>query len=412
MIIIFLILSLFDKPLPEKLQLLRGNIHIIALAGFAVMMFAGVTYSENKTLAWFAIEKKAFFILLPIAFATCTPISERVVKNILSLFCAACFIALVTCYFQAWQQFERFRAGEIGIQSISYLSSSDFWQQKVHNEHWLFFSYVALASGIKMHPTYLSMYAAFCVMILAVRSLESSLSRWKPLGLIALIAFFTGSIVLLASRAVLATLLFFLVALLLYELIKRSRLLSGLSLLIFIALLIAGMLINPVTRYRQVDEIVLTNLSITENKTYNNSTSIRASLWWLSTRAYLKSDLLFGAGTGDVEARVKQVAEQYGVKNVLNTYNPHNQYLFILIGMGALGLLLFLGFVVTGILKAWQHRDIVFLGFMTLFLAVCFTESVLEMQRGVVFFSIFFSVLPFQRSHVQSPSLKLASVRN
>lgn len=412
-LLIFLVLWLFEKDLYGKLKTLRTNTQLLALAGLAIILLCGVFYSDNKGLAWFAIEKKLFFLVLPFAIATSSVLSSKFLQNLASLFCASCFTALIICYLAAIQRVQLFHTGEIGMESINYLSSSDFWQPKEGVKDWMFFSYVGLSGGIKMHPTYLAMYSAFCCIVLIQRLFTDDQTRLQQIGTFLLISFFSVSIVFLSSRIILLMLAIAYLGLLGYGLmVKKSKTKPVYILLVLNTLLITGIFINPVTRYRQVDEIVANGLTVSPDKNYDNSTGIRVSLWWVSVQAFLSSNMIFGNGTGDVEQTIKETASQSGITNVLNSYNPHNQYLHILLSSGIVGLTFLLFYLGAGLVKAWQNRDIIFLNFLLLFLAVCLTESVLELQKGIVFFTIFFSCMSFQRleKNESKTSLNVASV--
>lgn len=413
-LVIFLVLWLFEKNLWEKILSLRHNYQLIALIGFAISLLLGILYSANKNAGWFALEKKLFFFALPIAFATSQVNTPKFLKNLLTTFSWSCFVALVVCFIYAFQRVQLFHAGELSLDSINYLSSSDFWKmQNDMPKEWMFLSYVSLASAIGMHPTYLAMYTAFCCVWLAYEYLIGEKSQLKQAVNVILIIFFSTSIIFLSARIVVILLGVIYIGLFCHQVVQKKRkIFPALALGAFILLLLTGVLVNPITRYRQVDEIALNGFSVSTDKNYTNSTGIRASLWWLSIQTYLDSNILFGVGTGDVEDSVEHKGRQLGITNVLNSYSPHNEYLQILLATGLMGLTFFLIYIGIGLVKAWQNDDIIFLNFMLLFTCVCMTESALELQKGIVFFSIFFSSMTFQnveRKELKNP-VKIANV--
>jgi O-antigen ligase len=107
---------------------------------------------------------------------------------------------------------------------------------------------------------------------------------------------------------------------------------------------------------------------------------------------------------------VKKMSETYQVTNVLDSYDPHSEYLYILLSSGIIGLALFFFYLAIGFVNAWQTRDIIFLNFLFLFSVVCITESALELQKGIVFFTIFFSTMTFANSKtkLKSPSAEFS----
>ncbi|HEY0654967.1 MAG TPA: O-antigen ligase family protein [Chryseosolibacter sp.] len=384
---------------------MKSNLQLYFLLALAVLLVFGVGYSQNEAGAWFVLEKKIFFFLIPLALATSAISTPALPKILARLFCLTCFCALVVCYFYSWQQWRLFEDGKIGSAAVNYLSSSELWNVETAKP-WLFFSYVSLSGGIGMHPTYLGMYCAFACMIMIIEHREANTRLIKALMLVAIL-FFSISIIFLAARIIIVLLATVCVMLLLYELfVEKARIKTALTLPVLLVILLAGVLVNPVTRYRQVNEIIATGISVHPGTHYTNSTSIRTSLWWLASQAYFESNPFIGTGAGDVQQSMQKASKQFGITNVLATYDPHSQYLFLLLSSGAVGLGLFLGYVTIGFAKAWQSRDIRFLSFLLLVAAVWFTETALELQKGIVFFSVFFSSMSFVKAETSIvPSL-------
>mgnify|MGYP003575616239 CR=1 FL=1 len=93
---------------------------------------------------------------------------------------------------------------------------------------------------------------------------------------------------------------------------------------------------------------------------------------------------------------MRRTSEKYGITNILNSYNPHNQYLYILIGNGVVALVVFVLYLLMPLVKAWCNADYLMMAFTFLFGSLCFTETALELQKGIVFFIIVHSILAFQ----------------
>lgn len=402
-LILFIIFSLAENNWPEKLERLKSTPQLLLLLGIGLMLLAGITYSDNQAAAWFAVEKKAFFFIVPVAIVTSGINSPRLFKILSQVLCLSCFVALAVCYVHAFRQVELFESGKIGPGTVNYLASSDFWNVDTP-KRWLFFSYVSLSGAIGMHPTYLALYCAFCCLVLVKEHREATHILYKA-GIILLILFFSVSIIFLAARIIIVLLAVVCIVMQLSDFfIRRQKSKNVVLLPVLVIILVVGVILNPVTRYRQVDEIIANGLNVSPDTNYTNSTGIRASLWWLSVKAYLDTNLIIGAGSGDVQQSVKRMSERYQVTNILKSYDPHSQYLHFLLSSGFIGLILFIGYIGIGFVKAWQNRDIIFLNFLILFSAVCATESALELQKGIVFFSIFFSSLSFLGTEAKSVS--------
>ena len=108
-----------------------------------------------------------------------------------------------------------------------------------------------------------------------------------------------------------------------------------------------------------------------------------------------------GVGVGDARAAMNETMEQYnlytGNPNLGDTgylnYNFHNQYMELWVQAGLPALLLFVGLLFLGLLDGWkQGGQFPLLYLMLMLTAFALTEGYLERQRGVVFFTFFFSI--------------------
>jgi len=150
---------------------------------------------------------------------------------------------------------------------------------------------------------------------------------------------------------------------------------------------LGAMLSLPYTRER-------IKLLFTYNEVaYDNSVNSRKEIWNAATDVVAQNPIL-GTGTGDAEADLIQAYANNGFKlGVEEKYNAHNQYLQILVETGWLGLLCFAGFFFLCLRLAIKHKNYLYLAFLLLWLVNISTESMLETQSGVVFFSFFNALL-------------------
>jgi O-antigen ligase len=393
-LLIFIASWLSEGGWMQKVNSIGENYSLLWLLIFGAIFIASCLYSDNTAGGYFAMEKKTFFFLLPVAVFTSTAtFSKEFVRNLCLIFCVSCTVALLYCFAFAFWQTRLFQSGQIGAESINYFNSSTLWNGEQH-ERWMFFSYISLAGALTIHPTYLAMYAAFCIMFLVNSFRKNMLSMQLRVVYCVVVLFLSIGVIFLAARVVLAAMCLFYLFIVAKDFIgTRVTLKRVVVPIILLLVLLGGIVVNPVTRYRQVEEIIENGLSVTSNTNYSNSTGIRASLWWLSAKTFSDSNIIFGTGAGDVEQSIQRKAQQEKITNVLNSYNPHSQYFFILLSCGVLGLIAFVAYISTGVWQAWQNKDAVFFGFLLLFCAVCLTESALELQKGIAFFSIFFSTL-------------------
>ena len=375
----------------EKWNSIRSNIILIPFAVFFILNLLGLLYTHDASNSWFNLEKKISWIILPVILASSPLLSKKKIQSIFLLFIGACFAGALVCLFNAtYLYLTNAPANKMFSALYDVLNPTS-------SDKWIFFSYASLSSGISIHPTYFSLYLLFSLLLLYKIFHEDFLrlpSR-RRIALIALVIYFSVFIVLLSSRIAMLelVLLSFTGTFLLFEGSHWQKRIAACCVTCF---LIASLIyINPVSRYRNFEEPLYLSFP-SQNSHQTLSISIRASLWWLSVQSTKDINLAWGAGPGDVKAVVKNTSKKYAVSNVLETFDPHNQFLQTLLALGLLGLAsLILCFLIPSYL-AFRGGDFFYMTFVALFVLVGLTESVLEMQKGIVFFAIFNSLLIFQ----------------
>ncbi|HEX8040483.1 MAG TPA: O-antigen ligase family protein, partial [Chryseosolibacter sp.] len=287
-------------------------------------------------------------------------------------------------------------------------SSSYFDLNPARSDAWLFFSYVSLSEGIGIHPAYLSLFLAFSVLFL-IYELPLLKTGFVRAALCALILYFSIFIVFLSSRIILLGLSVVFVAVLVRSIRTNQR--STAFAVAFVSLVFGFLIfLNPVSRYRSLQEINSSTFEISPHHQYTTAAQIRASLWWLAVKSVTTSNAFFGIGTGDVEKAMEEQGKQYAISNTIHSFDPHNQFLYTLLANGYPGM--FLLFLCLGLpaFFGWIKRDYLLLGFLFLFCSLCLTESALELQKGIVFYSLFSALFFFHLNSFQTVNLDFRSV--
>lgn len=150
-----------------------------------------------------------------------------------------------------------------------------------------------------------------------------------------------------------------------------------------------ALFINPVAQYRNTQEYREQNFSWPPAAFSDNPISIRTSIWWLSLKAVREVKPIIGTGTGDVNDTMVALADKYDVHNVLNTSDPHNQYLHTFIALGAIGLAMLLAVFLVPLRILFRQREFLACIGLISFMCVCMTESALELQKGIILFALF-----------------------
>ncbi len=95
---------------------------------------------------------------------------------------------------------------------------------------------------------------------------------------------------------------------------------------------------------------------------------------------------LHGLGIDASQKLLTSKYQEYNLYPGFYEYDFHNQYVQTLSELGLIGGTLLILFLLNPLLKAWATKNFFFLGFILLIAAICFTESYLWRQRGMVFF--------------------------
>ena len=169
------------------------------------------------------------------------------------------------------------------------------------------------------------------------------------------------------------------------------------SVLFMLAVYAAGfaiILFNPVLKERFIDSNKF-KTHFSDNKYGAGGLSLRMYKWRYAVETIEKSPLV-GTGTGDAQDQLQLTYKKHDFKIAYDErYNAHNQFLqtFLEIGIGGL-LLLCVGFFVP-LYLAIKGRKWLYVVFILVFLISCLTESMLEANKGIVFYAFFNSLFAF-----------------
>jgi len=387
-ILIILLNWIAQRNWSKKWETLKKTPTVIFFVLYFTWLVIGTFYSEELANAWFNVEKKFTFAVVPVVLATST-LSEKNKNLLYQAFVLCCGIGVLICLGSAIQRVYinsdltalNFGATQPALLLINPLFSQD----------WQHFSYVALASGIGIHPTYFAIYIIFCICIVV---LQYNTGKFNGYTTIALIGFFILFLALLSTRITFMVILI----IALVGLIRASKKVTQTSIKklaiggTFVFLFLVLTALNPISLYREFQEINATNFDIRKNTEYTNSTEIRLSLWWAGLKTVLQSNPIVGSGSGDTQLEMNKTLKAYSISNSLNSHDPHNQFINTFISTGLIGLILLLGCYLYPVRQAWLQKNFLQLSFIGLVLLVSLTESFLESQKGIVFFVIFQSL--------------------
>lgn len=244
------------------------------------------------------------------------------------------------------------------------------------------------SSPIGLHATYMSIFVALAATAFLRFLITEERRNWQALYSISLLVLFAG-LIQLSSRSVLISYLLVTAVVFPFFIPKgRKRLLFILVVLACSLISLAGIIKVDSLKKRYVAEL---KTDLTQKSINNDLIESRATRWKAILPLVWQSPVI-GHGTGSEK---KLLQETYFTNKLYNSYlnelNTHNQYLKLWLETGIIGLLVFLFTLAWGIVTALRNRDIILLSFMIIITIVCFSENMLDVNKGIFFYAFFFS---------------------
>jgi hypothetical protein len=122
----------------------------------------------------------------------------------------------------------------------------------------------------------------------------------------------------------------------------------------------------------------------------NGHSVLQRLTYWKTGWHIIQKNWLFGVGTGNVQIAFNQ---QYTTENSIllphNRLRAHNMYLTVWISFGIIGLIIFLGFLISYLKLALNNKELFPILFFAVMVITFFIEDTIETQMGVSILSLF-----------------------
>jgi O-antigen ligase len=369
----------------SKYENLIDNKIALLFIGFYMLHVVGLFYTENVRQGFFELEKRVAFVIFPVIFSTTTYLDRSAVGKILTSFVAACLIAAFICI----------------VNGLYFYFQGD--------STYLF--YHKLGTPVNFtHAVYFSFYIGFIIFIVVfyVQSRWAFLERRSRILYVLLISFFIVFLILLSSKMLISTVLLLFALLICRTVVRKKGILTAMAVLV-IFLTITSTIIYTVPNVRErfrvvlIDEYEQTNPLLLDDYEFYHFTggAIRLAIWKMTVEIVKERNAwLQGVGTGDsqdiltatyMRKHVYSGDKVLGIKGFLH-YNAHNQFMQFFLMFGSIGLVLFIYLLYLLFKRAVAHSRLLLM-FLVLFTAFSLTESTLHVQKGIVPFLFFSSLL-------------------
>jgi len=344
--------------LVEKVKLKFDFLLILSLLFPLLYLLSYFIYSKSFD-SWFEFEKRIALIVIPVLYSfTRIEITKsklllayNISVNVLSL--------LVLIYLLFW-----------GINEVHLIGGKSYAIR------------ASIADLTSIHPTYFSFFVGFSFFIILNKLLQGN---YKSTGLVLNIlslCILTIMLILLASKILfIASLVIIPIIVIKSDLKKIHRL----GIIGIFALFISLSIIFIPNLNQRFSELEITSFSIPQNSEIN-STNQRLGIYHCSFEL-LKKNFVLGLGTAKLQQKLNECYKSIHISELeKRDYNTHNEYLNIWLGMGFIGLLLFLSILFLSFRKSMSNIEHFI--FLVLFCFLCLTENILSRQHGVFFFVI------------------------
>ncbi len=334
----------------EKIDLNSYKSLMILLIAVFVIDIIGLLFTKNVSQGMRIISKDLPFLLFPLLFLL-TIQDKNKLKIIFDAFTYLILLLCLICYFNAVY---------ITGQLFPLNDESNFYYSNAFSR----LSYTNIINGI--HPGYFSWYIFFCLLCVINRY---SVKKKNNYIIYIAIPIYVLTLVLLGSKVAISLLLIYILSKGIKKLLI-GKIAISISLIVCLFIIGSSLFFNKQFRYRVENEL-------------ENSFKYKQQQW-SSTFEVIKKNPIIGTGTGDFQDELDKV---YSTKKqeMSMGLNSHNQFLQYL-GRNGIVLFLILTFLCFKLYKNSRKTKYLFFGLLTF--GFLFFESVLERQRGVMFFVI------------------------
>lgn len=375
LIILLALCWIIEGRFHEKLAL--AGKHSVALlpALLYLLYLVGMLYSSNQSFGWRDLETKLSMLLFPLLLVSTATYPPARLRNIIKWFIAGCLLGAVICLACAIYSFflERYQV-EQGIVHDTYINTDFFFGSRL---------------SVFLHPSYFAMYLCFAMVLLARELLLNKLAngKWKALILF-IILFFSAMIFLLASKLGMILLVLIWLCAAGWIIVKRKKVIAGFVAIVLFAAGFAMLYKFSAIVASRIDYTIAA-LTVQEvDKTSTESSTVRRLIWQQAWD--IIEDHPLGAGTGDSkDVLMKKYSEEGLTGAYAKNLNAHNQYLQTAVAIGWPGLIVLVASLAGVMIRALKYRDTASWALVLMLVISFLTESMLETQAGVVFYSFF-----------------------
>lgn len=351
-----------------RLQILLTRQVLLPITVFFIGLLS-ILYSDNKPEGINISARQSAIFFMPVLLSLNQLDLNKYKMQLLKIFAFTCTAVIIYLYADTVKTILFFHLPVAAVFTTAFIN---------HN----------FSLPLNMHATYLAMYCAFAAFIVLYAANQTANIQKKILYACCALVLFAG-IFQLTSRAVFAAVLLIVLIAIPVFLISTAKRITAIAITLVIATS-TFFIITKVAAFkmRYVNEL---KNDLAQTEMNNEILEPRTKRWQLAFSLIQKSPVI-GYGNGmEVELMKNKYFENKLYISYLKEFNVHSQYLSFLIKAGLVGLILYLFVLYAGLSKAFAKKDFLFFVFMMLVTVLSFSENMLDVNKGIFFYSFFMS---------------------
>jgi len=361
----------FKKEIKSKF-----NLTSILFIGLYLFLVISLFYSENKEYGFNVLSRTSLFVVFPIIFSFSKDlITETLFRKIINYFVLSCIVSSLFCLSTAIYH------------TIEFASVNPF-----NKSNGNFFSYFNLTQILKAHPIYYGTYIVFSLFILLYDLQKASPLIDLKINLKYFFILYLFVFSLLLNSFILIIIEVFLALVLLYHFFVNNRKsLNKRKIMIWAILLSLSVYFSSNFLSEKLKGVNIVNDITTTDFSGDEFTAIKAR----KAKAFCSIDLIknnfwTGVGIGDGNSELLKYYKKNGfLHGVERKFNSHNQFLTTFIYLGFFGFLWLLSLMLFLFYQSLKNNNVFLFSFLIITCSFFITESVLEREKGIVFFTYF-----------------------
>ncbi|MDR3696837.1 O-antigen ligase family protein [Mucilaginibacter sp.] len=370
-----ILVSLFIHTL---IHLNRNNIkpifkwRMFVLSSVFIITVLSTIYTINPNEGFNEWGRHITILLFPLLFCLNPLDLKKYRQQLLMTFALVCTATIIYLYADALHTIRHYKLPYSNLFSAAFTN---------HN----------FSEPIDMHATFFSMQIAVSFIYLLSVLIKEKTEYKKVFYLFCFFILIAGIIQLSSKSIVIASIILVTFALPFFSLKGMARWKFMMGSLVLSVFVIIGILNSDTFRQRFVNEL---KIDLTKSKVVETTDS-RLARWGVVMELVKKAQVT-GYGAGSEIGLLQDGFYKHKLySSYLNRLNGHSQYFSFLLKSGIIGLLVYLSTLAFGFRIAVRQKDLLFFTFMALVAIVSFSENLLDVDKGVIFYAFFFSFFIF-----------------